>query len=115
MNDTTRDELREQVAAALHDFWRDVYVFEYGDGRQKPPSVAATAERIIALVTAARDAEIREALESEVLVAMFARMMWTQDDKPTATPSSSYYMAARYNLDTIVKHIGLGDGAGGQG
>lgn len=46
---------------------------------------------------------------------MFARMLWAQGDKPTAAPSSSYYMAARYNLDGIAKHIGLGDETGGQG
>ena len=66
-------------------------------------------DEAIELVTRHRDEEIRGALESEELVGMIARMLWTQDDKPTAAPSSSYYMAARYNLDSIVKHIGLAE------
>ena len=107
MNDTSRDELRETIAGNIGNYGYQCINTE--SGYHESPDEEPIATEIIEAVTAARDAEIREALESEGLVAMFARMMWTQDDKPTATPSSSYYMAARYNLDTIVKHIGLGD------
>ena len=56
MNDTTRDELRKQVGGEL------VIAYTIGSDR-KETDFTDTADRIIALVTAARDAEIRERLE----------------------------------------------------
>lgn len=96
-----RDDLREQVSDVLRNAMNEaIDEAEYY-------RVDENADRIIALVRADERRRIREAIESEELVAMFARMLWAQGDKPTTEPSSSYYMAARYNLDAIAKKIGL--------
>lgn len=113
MNETRRSELveriRGEILCEILSVYTDGYDHEVSD-------IVEHARRVIALVTKHRDAEIREALESEDVVSMFARMMWVQDDKPGVGPSSSYKMAARYNIDALKKAIGLhGDGTGGQG
>ena len=66
MNDTTRKELREQVGGEL------VTVYTIGHNREVA-DLSDTADRIIALVTAARDAEIRELLLSDTVVMAAAR------------------------------------------
>ena len=64
MNDTTRGELREQVGGELEKYADDYAAWEAGGledtGLEDSRQIAA---EIIALVTAARDAEIRERLD----------------------------------------------------
>lgn len=46
-------DLREQIGGILHEYWRDVYRFEVGDGRQPRPDTPGTTDRILALVAEA--------------------------------------------------------------
>lgn len=100
-----RDEMVERIHGEILSVYTDGYDHEVSD-------IVEHARRVITLVTKHRDAEIREALESEDVVSMFARMMWVQDDKPGVGPSSSYKMAARYNIDALKKAIGLAEEGG---
>ena len=102
------DEMKERVHGEV--------LAVYSDGYDRAVSdLDFHSQRIIDFIRTGERLRIRASLESEELVGMFARMLWTQDDKPTAEPSSSYYMAARYNLDAIVNRIGLGDAKEGAG
>ena len=80
MNDTTRDEVRERIEGELLAVYTIGYDREVAD-------IVFHAKRIIGLVTAARDAEIREA----------------------------YAEVGRY-AEKVLGEIGLhGDATGGQG
>ena len=101
MNDTTRDELREQVGGEL------VTAYTIGSDR-KETDFTDTADRIIALVTAARDAEIRERLD---LIYDEVRCENTDGMGGQDQHTAGY-------LEGLSVAIGLlthGDGTGGQG
>lgn len=92
MNDTTRDELRDRVKGEL------VSVYTVGSNSWPADVLTEYADRIIALVTAARDAEIREALLSDKVVKAL---------RPT-------FHDWEEEFRSILEAIGLGDGTGGQ-
>ena len=98
MNDTTRKELREQVGGEL------VIAYTIGSDR-KETDFTDTADRIIALVRAARDAEIREALLSDDAVDVAFRKYWEKDGVSDATEMR--YMRAA--VSAALNHIGLGE------
>lgn len=73
MNDTTRKELREDVADAFR-----AYASEMGGGEDWSQAYYDYADRTIALVTAARDAEIREAFAT-ILEKDAKDTVWVND------------------------------------
>ena len=107
MNDTTRDKLRERIEAILDS---DIWFSE-------PYRAEKQADQIIALVTAARDAEIREALNT-VSWGGIATDVLVADEY-----GGNYDDLLRQVTDAIweeqeaaLSHIGLhGDETGGQG
>ena len=106
MNDTTRDELIERIAELADQF---------ACGAAGEPVVYALhgpmdfAEEVIELVTAARDAEIREVLVQPEVVRAAAEA--TDSGRPDAYEMNQMRTA----LQAALAAIGLGDGTGGQG
>lgn len=110
MNDTEHAALVGELAVILQ---RVKYV-------PLGASLEPLAEEIIAIVTAARDAEIREALLSDGAIhdlAVGTHGCGNCVHYPDKD-SQCWTSCVRHNtrgMKAALKHIGLGDGAGGQG
>ena len=97
MNDTTCDELRERIEGELLAVYTIGYDREVAD-------IVLHAKRIIGLVTAARDAEIRELLLSDGAISVMTDGV------------DRLRYEYRNDLLKVFNYIGLGDSyTGGQG
>ena len=111
MNDTTRDELRGEVWSIIRGAMNTPQADNFeAESAYRDAWASEAADKVVALVTAARDAEIRELLLSEEAVEAGERVL-IRDEWANANRAKSMNVS-----ESAIIAIDLGDSdTGGQG